>query len=434
MDEDLLNSINEVTLGSSAAAPEPAPGSVSGPSFQPAQPQPQSQPVQPVQPQSQYQSQSRPVSPAPQTQIPVQNNSNETLSKPAQSPEPVFKQKKSVSKTTIILIVVAILALIGVGVAALFATGIIGGKPGNTPAPSYEEKQLDDATKLSEINRKLNILFGVSSDSESIAVNSADFDDVYLFLNRDLTEEQKIWRAINSLSEDNAKALSAEELASAQSVWAASGAPVEFVPEAITAYAGGVVASTYLDLYGSELQRFVLESNRIQYDEEYDFYFKISSLETTVADTRYYYRGEYTEMGDDIFVYISGGQLDAASGNVYCDVFPLPYDGTLPEVCATATSADTFTIDDTNSGYFTLRMFKFSKSTDGGYYFVGASRENLPPVIYPGADDTTEDTTDDTATDEPTVDDSETPTETTPSDETTPTEGEYSETVEIVTE
>lgn len=425
MDEDLLNSINEVTLGSSAATPEPALGSVSGPSSQPVQPQ--SQPVQ-------SQLQSHQTSPASQPQAPVQSSPFDAPSEPTENPEPVFKQKKSISKTTIILIVIAILALIGVGVAALFATGIIGGKPDSTSSETYTEKQLDDSTKLSEINRKLNILFGVSSDSESIAVNSADFDDVYFFLNRDLTEEQKIWRVINSLSEDNAKALSAEELASAQFVWSESGAPAEFIPEAITAYAGDIVAETYQDLYGNELFRNVLESNRIQYDMEYDFYFKVSSLEVTVADTRYYYRGEYTEMGDDIFVYISGGQLDAASGNVYCDVFPLPYDGTLPEICATAASVDTFAIDDTNSGYFTLRMFKFSKSADGGYYFVGSSRENMPPIIYPGADDTTEGATDDLIIEETTTDDSDTSTETAPIDETTPEEVKYEDTAEVVTE
>ena len=295
-----------------------------------------------------------------------QNNSSSTAS--AKVPDFSRTKKENKFLKIFIPILAALIVVAGV-IAILFFTGVIGGK-NNDPEESLDV-DIEDEDMISKINNELGVLFGKPVENSGIIINSSNYDDISLWKNLDLTEEQKIYRILNALDESQKIELDPVQKEVAASVWAENGgAPETLNFDNVVAYSGEIVGEKYKEIFGVNAEKDVMNSNRVQYLTTYDVYFMVPAIETSTAYERHYHISRYFENGDKVYVYFNGGLYDTDSHTAYCDIFT---PGTTEvEVCKNVEADQTFTINEENDGYYLLRMFTFYKKRDGKIFYLGA--------------------------------------------------------------
>ena len=294
------------------------------------------------------------------------------------SPSHTPVKSKKASKIIIAFLILILVA--GGVVAALFFTGVIGGKKGNNPGPEGAvEVPLENQDAIKSIENKLKNLLGATKEGESLSVNSSDFDDINLINHRDLTEEEKVYRTFRSLSDTNKREISELDRETAGEVWTREGGdPALFVAENLKAFNGDAVAKQYKNLFGTDLDRLSLESARIQYAPELDFYFTVNNPVAT-AITRFYYPGEYSITGDIVSIYISSAQYNSEAREVFSGV-ALPTAGPL-DLVETLPEGTTFKMDSGNAGNYPITRIDFIRTDENGYVFMGVGSTLNPENV-----------------------------------------------------
>ncbi len=297
---------------------------------------------------------------------------------------PDFSRAKKENKFLKIFIPILIVLLVAGGVVAtLFITGVIGGN-GNGPEDTVDI-DIEDKAVVSKINDELSLLFGGSIENSEIVINSSNYDDVSLWKDLDLSEEQKIYRILNSLDESQKLELDEVQREVATSAWIENGGAQEALNfDTVVAFSGETVGEKYKSVFGTNVGTMPLKSSRVQYLPSYDIYFKVPSNETPTANERHYYIGRYFENNGRAYVYISGGLYNTDSRTAYCDVFTP--DKTDVETCENVAEGQTFNIVNENSGYYLLRMFTFYLGENGNVYFLGSQSPITEWGIDPDAE------------------------------------------------
>ena len=306
------------------------------------------------------------------------SSSGDSAPTPAKVPD--FSRTKKENKILKIFIPILIILVIAAGVVAtLFLTGVIGGNGTNNEDDI--DRDVKDQDRISVIDDELGVLFGKSVENSEIIINSSNYDDVYLWRSLDLTEEQKIYRILNSLEESQKTELSITQREEAISVWTENGGlPESLNLDEVVAYPGDVVNEKYKKIFGVNAYRAPMESQRVQYLSTYDIYLKTPSKEVPTTNERHYYIGRYFENGNRVYVYMYGGLYNTDTRTSHCDVFTP--EKTDVEVCETVAADQTFSINEKNSGNYLLRMLTFYLDKNNNLFYLGSNS----PIIKWGLD------------------------------------------------
>ena len=221
---------------------------------------------------------------------------------------------------------------------------------------------------------------GAIKENDSYSVNLSEYDDISLITKRDLSEEEKVYRAFMSLNEANKKEIDELSRETAAEVWSREGGdPALFNAGSLKAFTGGAVAKQFKSLFGTELNRLSLESSRIQYVPEMDFYFTVNTP-TPTNITRFYYFSEYLESENIVSVYVSSAQYNSETRKVLCGV-ALPTAVEKPDLCATIPETDSFALTSENYGSYPLTRLDFIRTDEDGYVFIGEGSPLNPQNI-----------------------------------------------------
>ena len=318
-------------------------------------------------------------------------------------PEPPKKK----NTTRIVLIVILVLAIIGCGVAAaivLMNPSKSGGSGGNSGAPTSnpdtpdapdtpdttEEVALTDETILSDINNKLGILMGVNWENSHAEASGIIFRDVRVLTEGSLEQSEKAFSVLSNmqsgiLTDEQKQAILKDNdeyftaIANYRADKSVENARAEFGNMTVT-YNAGPIREEYKKVYGEELPKGATIDSKscgyFGYNEAFDIYFMESGC-GGASTPRYYYANKYTTDDSNVYVYISAGFVsDEESGvKLYCNLSEYGNVTANSQVCgeinATNTgSANSITAE--NYQNFSQYRVKFTKNTDGSYYFSSA--------------------------------------------------------------
>lgn len=329
MDENLVDTINEVT------------------EEQPSATTPQA-PTPPV----------SPVEPAPQPVQPVAN----PIKKPS--------NKKSLF-STIFLSFISVIAIAAAGVFAyLYFT-----KPTcnpSTPSDVVSETDITDEAEKESLQKTVNTLFQVSTTGTSITVKDINYPDVELFSQGSISLATAVSIAVKSIPEDQFVPLSTDVAPSVRAVLDSQGYE-DVATDGILIVNADTVAASFKKLFGYELDKTASIFGEYLYDANNNIYFNNPGVISGEGDTsRYYYISRLTEAETSIYVYVSGAFLDKESNTVYCSVFDPALDEEKPSVCANIDENDSFKLDNSNYKDYTTSRFQFMKNGDGDYIFVSS--------------------------------------------------------------
>ena len=322
---------------------------------------------------------------APTSETPATPVEPTNISKPDTASNDVQLADKTARSSKPLTWVFAILAIIGITAAAVFAY-LYFTTPTSSPVPndsqstnisddpSVEETEITDTLLKKDLNEKFNILHDTNETGLLIKKSGINYYYISrLYENGTLSEIARLvhiakslpWR--RSIGYDEMQSIISEQGYDELNASA-------FRESNNIAIEGEIIAAKYLDIFGKPLDKGAANGENycpgIYYNSTYDFYYDpVLGCGGTNPYYGLFHKNKYTVDAEHAYVYVYTGTYNAEDNKIYCDIIKVAPEATYPAVCGEAEEASDFTIDETNYQNFAKYRFVFNKADDGTYYF-----------------------------------------------------------------